>query len=130
MPHKKVFIMLKNKHLIAGEWLSGETTFTSSPAHGGAHKFANGTVDLVNKAAKAAEDAFWSFGSSSIAVRAAFLDKIAEEIDARGSDITKIGSEETGLPTARLEGERERTVGQLRLFARHIEKINFQIVSL
>ncbi|MGY8839951.1 MAG: aldehyde dehydrogenase (NADP(+)) [Pseudomonadales bacterium] len=125
MPHKKVFIMLKNKHLIAGEWLSGETTFTSSPAHGGAHKFANGTVDLVNKAAKAAEDAFWSFGSSSIAVRAAFLDKIAEEIDARGSDITKIGSEETGLPTARLEGERGRTVGQLRLFARHIEKINY-----
>ncbi|TMV54683.1 aldehyde dehydrogenase family protein, partial [Thioclava sp. BHET1] len=30
------------------------------------------------------------------------------------------GSAETGLPTARLEGERGRTTGQLRLFAAHI----------
>ncbi|MCA1970293.1 MAG: aldehyde dehydrogenase (NADP(+)), partial [Rhizobium sp.] len=47
---------------------------------------------------------------------------IAEEIDARGDDITEIGSGETGLPKARLVGERGRTVGQLRLFAAHILK--------
>ena len=61
------------KHLVAGEWLDGNGTFTSSPAHGPAHDFAVGTVELVNKAAEAAEDAFLSYGYSSRADRAAFL---------------------------------------------------------
>ena len=52
--------------------------------------------------------------------RAAFLDQIADEIEARGVEITAIGTSETGLPAARLEGERGRTTGQLRLFASHI----------
>ena len=34
--------------------------------------------------------------------------------------ITDIGTRETGLPGARLQGERGRTTGQLRLFAQHI----------
>ncbi len=114
--------MLKNLHLVAGEWASGSSTFTSEPAHGPAHEFAAGTPDLVDQAAKAAEDAFWSYGYSSPVERAAFLDRIADEIEARGADITEIGTQETGLPAARLEGERGRTVGQLRLFARYIEK--------
>lgn len=49
-------------------------------------------------------------------------ESIAEEIDARGDEITKIGTQETGLPEARLVGERGRTTGQLRLFAEHIRK--------
>jgi NADP-dependent aldehyde dehydrogenase len=69
-----------------------------------------------------AEAAFETYGYSSRAERAAFLEAIAEEIDARGDDITEIGSGETGLPKARLVGERGRTVGQLRLFAAHILK--------
>ncbi|HAR52211.1 MAG TPA: aldehyde dehydrogenase (NADP(+)), partial [Roseovarius nubinhibens] len=67
------------------------------------------------------EAAFWTYGYSSRAQRAAFLRRIAEEIDARGAEITEIGTRETGLPGARLEGERGRTCGQLRLFADHIE---------
>ena len=51
-----------------------------------------------------------------------FLDRIADEIEARGSEITAIGCAESGLPAARLEGERGRTTGQLRLFAAHIRK--------
>ncbi len=50
------------------------------------------------------------------------LRAIADEIEARGDAITAIGWQETGLPAARLEGERGRTTGQLRLFASHIEK--------
>ncbi|GAA4171228.1 aldehyde dehydrogenase (NADP(+)) [Shinella granuli] len=110
------------KHLVAGEWLDGNGTFTSSPAHGPAHGFAVGTVELVNKAAQAAEDAFLSYGYSSRATRAAFLRAIADEIEARAEAITEIGTQETGLPVARLQGERGRTTGQLRLFADHIEK--------
>jgi NADP-dependent aldehyde dehydrogenase len=109
------------KHLIAGTWLGGEGTFRSEPAHGPAHDFAAGTVELVDQAARAAEDAFWSYGWSSRAERAALLRAIADEIDARAAAITQIGCEETGLPEARLNGERGRTTGQLRLFADHIE---------
>ncbi len=112
----------KGKHLVAGQWLDGNGTFASSPAHGPAHDFAVGSVDLVNKAAEAAEEAFLSYGYSSRAERAAFLRAIADEIEARAEAITEIGTQETGLPVARLQGERGRTTGQLRLFADHIEK--------
>ena len=109
-------------HLIAGEQVDGGARFASSPAHGPAHEFAVGTPDLVDRACKAAEAAFETFGYSSREDRAAFLDKIADEIDARGDAITAIGSAESGLPEARLVGERGRTTGQLRLFADHIRK--------
>ena len=91
------------KHLVAGQWLAGNGTFTSSPAHGPAHDFAVGTVELVNRAAEAAEDAFLSYGYSSRATRAAFLRAIADEIEARADAITEIGTQETGLPVARLQ---------------------------
>jgi NADP-dependent aldehyde dehydrogenase len=109
------------KHLVAGEWLSGEGTFASSPAHGPAHDFAVGSVGLVNRAAEAAEEAFWSYGYLPAEKRAAFLRAIADEIEARAAAITEIGTQESGLPEARLNGERGRTTGQLRLFADHIE---------
>ena len=111
----------KGKHLVAGEWLDGQGTFASTPAHGLSHDFAVGTVELVNRACEAAEEAFWTYGNSSRAERAAFLRAIADEIEARAEAITAIGSQETGLPEARLQGERGRTTGQLRLFADHIE---------
>ncbi|MGV2109003.1 aldehyde dehydrogenase (NADP(+)) [Agrobacterium vitis] len=113
---------LTGKHLIAGEWVEGTGTFTSSPASGESHTFFLGSAALVDRAMKAAEQAFASYGYSSREERAKFLEAIAEEIDARGDEITKIGSQETGLPEARLVGERGRTTGQLRLFAEHIRK--------
>ncbi|WP_370232182.1 aldehyde dehydrogenase (NADP(+)) [Cognatishimia sp.] len=114
--------MLTGKHLIAGDWVGSDQTFSSEPAHGEAHDFAVGTVDLVDRAVEAAEEAFVTYGWSTRETRAAFLRKIADEIDARGDDITLIGTQETGLPEARLIGERGRTTGQLRLFADHIEQ--------
>ncbi len=114
--------MLIGKHLIAGQWLAGNSTFTNEPVSGTPDSFSTGTPELVDMAAKAAEEAFWTYGYSSRAERAVFLRAIAEEIDALGDEITAIGTKETGLPEARLIGERGRTVGQLRLFADHIEK--------
>lgn len=113
--------MLTGKHLIAGQWIGGDTTFMSEPAHGPSHSFSVGTPQNVDDAVQAAEDAFASFGWSTRKDRAILLRRIADEIDARGAEITEIGSQETGLPEARLEGERGRTTGQLRLFADHIE---------
>ena len=114
--------MLHGKHLIAGTWVSGKTSFLSSPASGEAQRFAVGTPQDVAAACEAAEAAFPAYCATSREARAVFLEQIAEEIDARGAEITAIGTAETGLPAARLEGERGRTTGQLRLFASHIRK--------
>lgn len=110
------------KHLIAGEWVACDDKFYSAPVTGKGQAFSVGSAALVDKACKAAEDAFWQYGYSTRAERAKFLNTIADEIEARGESITQIGSEETGLPTGRLEGERGRTTGQLRYFAEHILK--------
>ena len=66
------------KHLIAGSWVACEARFQSEPAHGPVREFSVGTVDLVDQAAEAAEEAFWSYGYSTRAERADFLDAIAE----------------------------------------------------
>ncbi|MBF9031085.1 aldehyde dehydrogenase family protein [Rhodobacterales bacterium HKCCE3408] len=108
------------KHLIAGAWVAGDTTFRNDPARGPAHDFAVGTPAHVDRASAAAEEAFGSYGNASREDRAAFIEAIADEIEARADAITEIGSRESGLPEARLRGERGRTTGQLRLFAAHI----------
>jgi 2,5-dioxopentanoate dehydrogenase len=114
--------MLTGKHLIAGEWVATEATFASAPATGPAHQFSVGTPALVDQACHAAEVAFGAYAETSREERAHFLERIAEAIDVLGTQITATGSAETGLPAARLEGERGRTTGQLRLFASHLRK--------
>lgn len=113
--------MLKGTHLIAGQWVGGDTKFTNEPVSGEADRFATGTPELVDRACEAAEEAFWSYGYAPRAERVVFLRAIADEIDASGDAITAMGVKETGLPEARLIGERGRTTGQLKLFADHIE---------
>jgi len=49
--------------------------------------------------------------------RAAFLERIADEIMAIGDSLIVAAMTESGLPRARLEGERGRTCNQLRMFA-------------
>lgn len=108
------------KHLVAGEWVDGTSHFENSPVSGSSYSFSAGSPELIDRACVAAEDAFLSFGYSSRDSRARFLNTIADEIEARGAAITAMGTAETGLPEARLEGERGRTTGQLRMFANHI----------
>lgn len=54
--------------------------------------------------------------------RAVFLETIASEIEAIGDDLIARAMQESGLPRARLEGERGRTTGQLRLFAKVVRQ--------
>jgi alpha-ketoglutaric semialdehyde dehydrogenase len=112
--------MLTGKHLIAGEWVSGPSQFNSSPAIGEPLSFSNGSAALVERAAQAAESAFSVYGYGARQDRADFLNEIAIQLDKLGDEITEVGHGESGLPVARLEGERGRTTGQLRLFAEHI----------
>ena len=122
MDASKTIATPNGNHLVAGEWVAGSETFESDPASGPRFSFSVGTVELVDRACYAAEDAFAAYSHTSRAARADFLEAIADQIEARADAITAIGTQETGLPVARLQGERGRTTGQLRLFAQHIRE--------
>src|SRR5437588_1000168 len=63
------------------------------------------------------ERAIESYRRESPADRAAFLNAIADEIEALGDALINKAVEETALPAARITGERARTTGQIRMFA-------------
>ena len=71
----------------------------------------------LNRAVDLAAAAFTTFGKSTGAERAAFMRKIADNIEAIGDDLAALAPQETGLPEGRIRMETGRTCGQLRLFA-------------
>ncbi|SFP57028.1 aldehyde dehydrogenase (NADP(+)) [Sphingomonas rubra] len=75
------------------------------------------TVADVDAACAAATAAFDAYRETDAEARAAFLEAIGEEIMALGDALLDRAARESGLPLARLTGERGRTVGQLKLFA-------------
>ena len=84
--------------------------------------FSEATVDDVAEACALAEAAFPAFAALPPATRAAFLEAVADAIVAIGDDLVATAMAETGLPRMRLEGERGRTCGQLRMFAAELRK--------
>ncbi len=87
------------------------TGATLQPAFGEA-----GPAEIESACARAAA-AFDRYRETSIAQRAAFLEAIAEAIMQLGDALVEKAVAESGLPRGRIEGERGRTAGQLRLFA-------------
>jgi NADP-dependent aldehyde dehydrogenase len=75
------------------------------------------TSDEVDQAIQKAEKAFQIYSQLSGSIKADFLDAIADEIMELGDTLISRASAESGLPTGRFEGERGRTVNQLRMFA-------------
>ncbi|WP_457108711.1 aldehyde dehydrogenase (NADP(+)) [Methylobacterium sp. P5_C11] len=71
----------------------------------------------VEAACALAEAAFPQVSESAPETRAGFLEAVAEGLADLGAPLIDRAMAETGLPRPRLEGERARTVGQLRLFA-------------
>ncbi|MDN5780350.1 MAG: aldehyde dehydrogenase family protein, partial [Humibacillus sp.] len=76
------------------------------------------TAEQLTAATQAAAHAFPAYRATSPADRAGFLEAIADEIEGIGDDLIETAHAESGLPVARLTGERGRTCGQLRLFAK------------
>jgi NADP-dependent aldehyde dehydrogenase len=76
----------------------------------------------VNAAMELAERAFRAYRETTGEQRAAFLERIADEIMALGDDLIQRAHQETGLPEVRLTGERARTTGQLKLFAQVVRE--------
>src|SRR5690606_6242012 len=76
----------------------------------------------ASRAMEAAAAAFAAYRRTSPEVRAAFLEQIAASIEALGDALVNRAVAETGLPPARIAGERGRTCGQLRLFAQVVRE--------
>jgi alpha-ketoglutaric semialdehyde dehydrogenase len=95
----------------------------TNPATGAALEpaFQEATPDMVDEALRRASAAFERYRQVEPGARAGLLRGIAEQIEALGDELIERAGAETGLPAARLTGERGRTVGQLRLFAEVVE---------
>ncbi|NBA93482.1 aldehyde dehydrogenase (NADP(+)) [Pseudomonas sp. R5(2019)] len=117
------------QHFIAGgRSAAGDVTLQSLDAHTGEalpYRFFQATDAEADAAAQAAADAYPVFRNLSPLRRAEFLEAIADQIDALGDDFIAIVCRETALPAARIQGERGRTSGQMRLFAKVLRRGDF-----
>ncbi len=88
--------------------------------------FGGASTADVEQAAAQAWEAFATYRETNLDRRAAFIEKIADEVEAIGDELVVRAMAETGLARGRLEAERARTTGQLRLFAREVRDGRFQ----
>ena len=112
---------LQGKSLLAGvPGQSGAKRFravnpaTDQPLEPEFHEAASAEAD---RALRASAEAFSDYRARPGSDRAQLLERIATEIEALGDALLQRANAETGLPLARITGERARTCGQLRLFA-------------
>lgn len=119
---------LHGTHIIGFEDVKSSATFTvNNPVTGAVldGNFSIGGVGEVDKAAQLAERDFDVFRNIDLDKRAKFLETIADEILALGDALIERTMAETGLPEARIQGERGRTMGQLKLFAQVVREGSF-----
>jgi alpha-ketoglutaric semialdehyde dehydrogenase len=128
------YMLLNGHSLIAGDQIVGDngTTTGFNPATNEALEpsFSLISQDQLKAATTAAAEAYSSFSTLDPDTHAAFLEAIADNIEAIGEDLITRASQETGLPAARLTGERARTTGQLRLFAQVVRSGDFRGVRI
>ncbi len=126
--------MLTGHHLIAGrETRSDHSPFqAANPATGEKLEpaFSEATAAMADEALRAADGAFDALRTADSETRAAFLESLAEEILALGDALLERAHAETGLPLARLTGERARTMYQCRMFAHLIREGSWAEASI
>ncbi|TLX48442.1 aldehyde dehydrogenase [Pseudoalteromonas phenolica] len=120
---------------IAGEWLKDADASVFHAFSPKRHEpidtqFFEASQDMLATAINEAEKAFKVYRKTSLIERATFLHAIADEIEALGDKLLEVTHEETNLPFARLQGERGRTMNQLRAFAQGLELSQNGIVNL
>lgn len=120
---------ITGKVLINGEWVEGQSgTYQAvDPATGQTMEpvLTKASSEQVAQAVAAADACASEFRRTSLAKRAEFLRACAEEIMALGDSLVQRAMAETGLPQARIEGERGRTCFQLNMFADVVEAGDF-----
>ncbi|WP_213982481.1 aldehyde dehydrogenase (NADP(+)) [Sphingomonas sp. dw_22] len=114
---------LTGELFIAAKRVKHDESFKAIAAATGAPiepSFTVATAEDVAAACAAAEAAFPAYSALPRETRAKFLETIADEIEALGDALVERAMQESGLPQARLTGERGRTANQLRLFAKEL----------
>ena len=123
---------VSGKSLIAGEFIGdtsqGFIAFNAIENKPMSIKFVNASEQEVELAIVRANEAFLSYSQVSAEKRGHFLRTIGEQIMALGDELVITASTETGLPHARIQGERGRTVGQLALFANLLDQGEYSAV--
>lgn len=117
---------IRGRSLVGGELSeTGKSVFRAmNPTTGTEPEpdFYSAAAGDIDSAAQLAAEAFPVFSAFSGRKRAEFLRRIADELARIGIELVQRANLETGLPLSRLEGELNRTMGQLRLFAELIEE--------
>lgn len=113
---------LHGKNLIGGKTLASAQTKTFSGIAAATGEklqplFYEATPAEADEALAFAAKAFEEYRRQPAEKIAAFLDRIAEKILKLGDELIQRASAETGLPEARLTGERARTMNQFKMFA-------------
>jgi alpha-ketoglutaric semialdehyde dehydrogenase len=123
-------MQLTGLNFIAGERRDGASRLPAhAPATGAIIEgtgFVEATPSDIADACAAAHAAFLPYSTLPLEKRATFLDAIADEIEALGDALIERACTESGLPAARITGERGRTMGQLRLFANEVRDGHWQ----
>jgi len=127
-------VTLTGRSLIAGQAVAGDgaTAYAFNPATN--ERLEPGytllTGEQLKDATAAAAAAYPSFSTLDPETHARFLEAIAGNIEAIGEELITRAGLETGLPAARLQGERARTTGQLRLFAGVVRQGDYRGVRI
>jgi 2,5-dioxopentanoate dehydrogenase len=118
-------VTITGETIIGASLVRGAQTYRAiEPATGATldPPFSAASAEEVERACALAWAAFPTYRETSREDRAKFLETIAENIVALGDELIVRTMAESGLPRGRLEGERGRTVGQLRLFAQVVRQ--------
>ena len=113
--------MITGKNYI-GDRLSGSgevnfKTFNPSLNTENSFIFTEASSEEIQEAVDLAWEAFMDYRSVTGKRKSAFLNAIADEIMHLGDELIQTYCQESGLPEGRAQGERGRTVFQLRSFA-------------
>jgi NADP-dependent aldehyde dehydrogenase len=111
---------LHGHSVIGGREIAGTQTFRARSPLDGTEldpPFHMASALDVDASLQSADEAFQTYREATGETRAALLERVSDEILALGDALIERAHVETGLPSARLTGERARTVHQLRLFA-------------
>jgi 2,5-dioxopentanoate dehydrogenase len=92
----------------------GTTTFTSG---NNTHIFYEATIQEIDEAVQKAHEAFLLYRNFPGNIKASLLQAIATGIEAQRTELLQIAMQETHLAEPRLNGEINRTINQIKLFA-------------
>jgi len=121
-------------NLIASKWSRrGFKILRSINPVDGSHEeteFAEAIVEEIEVATKAAADAVNDPRFQDIQIRSDFLEEMAHQIELLGEELIEAACFETGLPRPRIQGEKARTIFQIRSFAESIKRGEFLGLSI